>query len=160
MVSQIIDRDNQITPLPMRPSITQFYFRRRKRIEETNIFEKSVGDEGLMKEKRRRRVGSTELTKLGINCNALSNLDHHLWLQILENDFGKVSKNRNCWSKVNYSDSIRKRRNSDCFVNELKNSGLLTKKWVRLSFEGADPKIFIGLQCKVRIHLKCRHMNA
>ncbi|CAA3024743.1 histone-lysine N-methyltransferase ATX2-like [Olea europaea subsp. europaea] len=149
MVSQIIDRDNPKNPLPMRPPMTRFYSRRRKRIEESDIVEKSVGDEGLMKEKKRRRMGSTELTKLGIDCNALSNLNHQLRLQILDNGFGKFSKNRNCCSKVNYSDSIRKRRNSDYFENELKNSGALTKKWVRLSFEGADPNKFIGLQCKV-----------
>lgn len=115
----------------MRPPMTRFYSRRRKRIEESDIVEKSVGDEGLMKEKKRRRMGSTELTKLGIDCNALSNLNHQLRLQILDNGFGKFSKNRNCCSKVNYSDSIRKRRNSDYFENELKNSGALTKKWVR-----------------------------
>ncbi|KAL2485415.1 Histone-lysine N-methyltransferase ATX2 [Abeliophyllum distichum] len=154
MVSQISDHEHPKIPLPMRPPITQFYSRRRKRIEESDIVEKFVGDEeeeglggGLLKEKKRRRVGSSKLTKLEVDCNALSNLDHQHRLQILENNSGKV--NRNCSSKVNYSDSIRKPRNGDCFENELKNSGVQTKKWVRLSYEGADPKKFLGLQCKV-----------
>ncbi|KAI3459724.1 hypothetical protein Pfo_016387 [Paulownia fortunei] len=88
--------------------------------------------------------------KLGVDCKSSSKSDDQTRLS---DSFDKINcnnvrKNRNFNSIVNNGES-RKRKN-DCLETDLKNSGSVrTKKWVWLSFEGVDPKKFIGLQCKV-----------
>ncbi|KAG8369538.1 hypothetical protein BUALT_Bualt14G0023900 [Buddleja alternifolia] len=148
-----------------KPPITQVYLRKRKRKEKKSPFLESLSlrggglsvkseemeciGEGVVE--KRRRVGTCkELIKLGVDCTELSKLCAR---PRLRDGFHKINctddrKNRSLHKIVNNVES-RKQKN-DYFENNLKNSGAVqTKKWVWLSFEDADPKKFIGLQCKV-----------
>ncbi|GKV37734.1 hypothetical protein SLEP1_g45729 [Rubroshorea leprosula] len=91
---------------------------------------------------KRRRVGSSELVKLGINSNSTV-----LWE--LERPRLRDCRNNSNVNKGN-SGSSRKRKR-DCTKNLEKDSSssITKKKWFRLSFDGVHPEAFIGLRCKV-----------
>ncbi|GLT47147.1 hypothetical protein SLA2020_208610 [Shorea laevis] len=98
------------------------------------------GQSGLLN--KRRRVGSSELVKLGIDSNSTV-----LW----ELERPRL---RDCRSNSNVNKgnngSFRKRKR-DCTKNLEKDlsSSITKKKWFRLSFDGVHPEAFIGLRCKV-----------
>ncbi|GLT85086.1 hypothetical protein SLE2022_032880 [Rubroshorea leprosula] len=91
---------------------------------------------------KRRRVGSSELVKLGINSNSTV-----LWE--LERPRLRDCRSNSNVNKGN-SGSFRKRKR-DCTKNLEKDSSssITKKKWFRLSFDGVHPEAFIGLRCKV-----------
>ncbi|XP_015887157.3 histone-lysine N-methyltransferase ATX2 [Ziziphus jujuba] len=90
----------------------------------------------LKKKKKRGNLGIGELVKLGVDENVLSSLDR--------------PRLRDCRSYTSNGVTLkRKRRNSSKNSDKLLSDSPSTKRWVRLSFDGADPKAFIGLQCKV-----------
>lgn len=87
-------------------------------------------------EKKKRRIGSCELVKLGVDSSVLRNLDGPRLREIRYNQA--------------YCGNSRT-RNGNCTQNLQKGasgSGS-AKRWVRLKFDEADPKKFIKLQCKV-----------
>ncbi|CAA3025371.1 histone-lysine N-methyltransferase ATX2-like [Olea europaea subsp. europaea] len=166
-----IHRCGQIKEEPMMyeiPRMIHVYSRRRKRKEsKLSFFEKLIlketnkeegdSEEGMesgLMQKKQKTVGDNEEMELGVYCKDLVTLDDQLGSGETRNNVKKVNsrKNWNLDSKVNKSGSLRKRKNIDgvCLGNGLKNSGSIRiRKWVWLSFEGVDPKKFIGLQCKV-----------
>ncbi|GKU87587.1 hypothetical protein SLEP1_g1963 [Rubroshorea leprosula] len=91
---------------------------------------------------KKRRIGSSELVKLGIDSNSTV-----LW------ELGR-SRLRDCRidNNVNNSNagSIRKRRrDSNKNLEKVSKSSMARKKWFRLSFDGVDPETFIGLRLQV-----------
>ncbi|KAL9140489.1 hypothetical protein ABFS82_14G040500 [Erythranthe guttata] len=161
------------------------YTRRRKRKNEISTFWEGLCLKGLDVKsdelgvdggvetgiKRRRGGIHTESVKLGVDCKSSSKLDEELGVDCksssklddqmpsLDSDdkinSSNVRKNRSFNSTLINGES-RKRKN-DCSETDVKSSGGgRTKKWVWLSFEGADPKKFIGLQCKVYWPLDAR----
>ncbi|KAJ6723622.1 HISTONE-LYSINE N-METHYLTRANSFERASE ATX2 [Salix koriyanagi] len=95
----------------------------------------------LTKEKKRRRMGSNELLRLGVDSNIVLGFDR--------------PRLRDCRNNTNNSNSkieSFKRKKRDSMVTSSDKFSPLTatsKRWVRLNFDGADPKSFIGLPCKV-----------
>ncbi|KAL6571201.1 hypothetical protein OROHE_002844 [Orobanche hederae] len=167
----------QLRPITAKPRLTHVYIRRRKRKErEPSFFEGLAvkleelefgGGERVERGIKRRKKGSSiELMKLGAHCKSSSKLDDDTQLTISfdkinvgkninfvsdgfdNHNYSNVSRNKKFDSKVTNCEN-RKRKN-DCLEYDVKYSVAVgKKKWVWLSFEGVDPKKFIGLQCKV-----------
>ncbi|KAG5231903.1 histone-lysine N-methyltransferase [Salix suchowensis] len=132
---------------PKRPS-RPFFDSLVARVAETNEVVKSEFCEfeedsliKLTKEKKRRRMGSNELLRLGVDSNIVLGFDR--------------PRLRDCRNNTNNSNSkieSFKRKKRDSMVTSSDKFSPLTatsKRWVRLNFDGADPKSFIGLPCKV-----------
>ncbi|XP_061962098.1 histone-lysine N-methyltransferase ATX2-like isoform X1 [Populus nigra] len=143
------------------PSLLHVYSRRPKRAPRPSFFDSLVSraaepkeavksdfcefeEESMIelnKEKKRRRTGSKELLKLGVDSNILLGFDR--------------PRLRDCRNNTNNSNSKIgdfKRKKRDSMVTSSDKFSALpatSKKWVRLSFDGVDPKSFIGLPCKV-----------
>ncbi|GFQ04380.1 histone-lysine n-methyltransferase atx2 [Phtheirospermum japonicum] len=152
----------QPRPITVKPPLTFVYFRRRKRKEREPCFfegyaakleelEVDDGEERVERGIKRRKKGiSNELIKLGVDCKSSCKLDVDTRSsdRLDKTNCKNVSRNNNSDSKVNNRES--RKRKEDCLESELRNSAAAgTKKWAWLSFEGVDPKKFIGLQCKV-----------
>ncbi|OWM70979.1 hypothetical protein CDL15_Pgr013160 [Punica granatum] len=91
----------------------------------------------LVKKKKKRKSFSGELLKLGVDSSVLLCLDGP---RLREN------RNHNLSNSGNHKPV--KRKNSADMQNV--DEGIRNKKrWVRLSFEDVDAKVFVGLQCKV-----------
>ncbi|CAN4120946.1 unnamed protein product [Withania somnifera] len=136
-----------------------------EKLEVVNFCVKSEGDDegedhGVVvikhvdkNEKKRRKVVNSELAGLGVDGNEISLLNESC-LRETRSSAGKsrIDSNRNSNNcKVSNSIGNTKKQKENCISeNSLNNksSGSRTKKWVWLSFEGVDPKKFIGLQCK------------
>ncbi|GAB4858033.1 Mn(2+) transporter atx2 [Ancistrocladus abbreviatus] len=92
--------------------------------------------------KKRRRIGSSELVKLGV-CTSV----------VCDSIVGpRLRESRNHQNHVvnkNSSSGKLKRVKPNSYANHKKQDDLRVKKWVRLAFNGVDPMLFIGLQCKV-----------
>ncbi|CAK9167735.1 unnamed protein product [Ilex paraguariensis] len=150
----------------VKPPVTHFYSRRRKRnkpslldssrsnaqpppiVVKSENFEFEEGEEKeeddpirrLIKGKKnkKRKIRSNELINLGVDSSMLSRLNGP-----------RLRENRNY---SNNNNNFGRRRKCAVTENEplKENSGSIrTKRWVWLSFDGIDPKKFIGLQCKV-----------
>ncbi|KAJ6956317.1 histone-lysine N-methyltransferase ATX2-like [Populus alba x Populus x berolinensis] len=95
----------------------------------------------LNKEKKRRRIGSNELLRLGVDSNILLGFDR--------------PRLRDCRNNTNNSNSkignFRRKKRDSLVTNSDKFSALpdTSKRWVRLNFDGVDPKLIVGLPCKV-----------
>lgn len=86
--------------------------------------------------RKKRKCRGGELAKLGVSSSDLHDMSGP-----------RLRENRRPNGNT-YCDR-RKRRKRDSSVRD-NIRGLPTKKrWVRLSYDDADPKIFVGLQCKV-----------
>ncbi|EEF34619.1 histone-lysine N-methyltransferase ATX2 [Ricinus communis] len=105
--------------------------------------EDTIGVDFEPKGKKRRRIGSSELVKLGVDDSSrvLSSLD--------------MPRLRDCRNyNVNSNNSGNLKRKKRNFVQNSDKDRILllsptTKRWVRLNIDGVDPKKFIGLTCKV-----------
>lgn len=95
----------------------------------------------LEKKKKKRKFGSSELVKLGVDSNVLRTLDGPRLRECRSNQKLEASRNREKLSM--------KKRNSSGTGEKILKVAPSVKKWVGLSFTGVDPKTFIGLQCKV-----------
>lgn len=106
------------------------------------------------KKKKKRRIGSSELVKLGVDSTILRSLDrprlrdcriHNL------NNSNNSNSNNNTNVDSNNSNLRKRKRNSASSENceKVLSDSPTTKRWVRLSFDNVEPKTFIGLQCKV-----------
>ncbi|ESQ51749.1 hypothetical protein EUTSA_v10016217mg [Eutrema salsugineum] len=131
-VSSIADKCKLLT---RRPEIVYVYCRRRKRTRRESFLE-SVNTESLKlddasawfeeeKKQKQRRIGNCELEKLDVDWSGL----------------------RSCGNKQN--GSSRRKGSSVKNQDKLSLASTSAKRWVRLSYDGVDPKSFIGLQCKV-----------
>ncbi|KAL9297399.1 hypothetical protein ACSQ67_023295 [Phaseolus vulgaris] len=86
---------------------------------------------------RKRKIGSTELERLGVDLNtAIGDVDGPR-LRECRNQFGNsgAAGNFKCGSLENLPKGSPDSRP--------------VKKWIGLSFDNADPEVFIGLRCKV-----------
>ncbi|XP_009802433.1 histone-lysine N-methyltransferase ATX2-like [Nicotiana sylvestris] len=106
------------------------------------------------KEKKRRKVGSSELANLGVDDSVMLNESclRETRNSACKNKIDTNHSNNDCKDSNFRGNNIKKRKENSVLENHLssKSSGSIrTKKWVWLSFEGVDPKKFIGLQCKV-----------
>ncbi|CAL5191354.1 unnamed protein product [Lathyrus oleraceus] len=127
-----------------KPPLLYVYSRRRKRSSIPVSFRDSLllrrdemdSERTVLK---RRKIGSTELERLGVDWNALGKL-HGPRLRECRNpigSFGIDGSNNN-----NKCSSVAK-------LPKLTPESYSLKRWVTLSFDGADPKAFVGLKCKV-----------
>lgn len=107
----------------------------------------------IKKEKKRSKVVNSELENLRVEANVISLFDESC-SRGTRNSAGKnkIDTNHGNNSKEFNSMGNMKEQKENCILgNSLTNKSLRsirTKKWVWLSFEGVDPKKFIGLQCK------------
>ncbi|TYI61066.1 hypothetical protein E1A91_D10G147000v1 [Gossypium mustelinum] len=145
----IVDNDHPLKT--HNPPVVHVYSRRLKRPRQCVSFYdsllegesqktavKSEIDESLRK---KRRIGSNELANLGVDSSVLCQSDRPRLRDCRNN----CSVNNN----VN-SNSVKKRKHNSTLNSQRSFTASATaKKWVRLSFDGVDPKAFIGLQCKV-----------
>ncbi|KAL5082746.1 hypothetical protein RYX36_011167 [Vicia faba] len=130
-----------------KPPLLYVYSRRRKR----SSFPVSFHDSLLMRREemdaernvllKRRRIGSTELERLGVDWNALGKIDGPR-LRECRNPIGNSGVDGSNNNSNNKCGSVVK-------VPKLAPESYSLKRWVTLSFDGADPKAFVGLKCKV-----------
>ncbi|KAM6566547.1 hypothetical protein CsatA_025675 [Cannabis sativa] len=145
-----------------KPPIVRVYTRRSKRPHPSSSFYDSLiarveptmtkisgdaVDEGngseagrLLKKKKRRAMGVGELMKLGVDSNVLSSFDKPRL---------RDCRNYNFCSQTNCKGLKMKKRSSTENGVKILSESATTKRWVRLSTDGADPKSFVGLKCKV-----------
>ncbi|XP_057436320.1 histone H3-lysine(4) N-trimethyltransferase ATX1-like [Lotus japonicus] len=127
----------------LKPPLIYVYYRRRKRRPSptTPSRENGVSESKVLK---RRKIGTAELEKLGVDLNGVRNhLDgprlRECRTQIGNSGTGNNSSNTKCGgggaSLENFPKLIPESRTA--------------KKWVTLSFDNADPEAFVGLRCKV-----------
>ncbi|CAI9117365.1 OLC1v1018743C1 [Oldenlandia corymbosa var. corymbosa] len=124
-----------------------------KELEEVGVEEEV--DELVPKKIKRRKVGGYELANLGVDSAAIRNLGS---LQFREPRKSTVFSGKSPYKNVSSAEtngvvnSVKKkmRKNKSDLENEVKNSGAFRmKRWMRLSFDGADPDKFVGLRCKI-----------
>ncbi|KAK6255362.1 hypothetical protein SCA6_016667 [Theobroma cacao] len=146
----IIDNHHHHHLKPHNPPLLHVYARRPKRPrqcvsfydslleDESETVVKSEVDESVRK---KRRVGKSELAKLGVDSSVLSELDRPRL---------RDSRNNNSVNNNVNNNSVKKRRHNSTPSSQRAVTGSATaRKWVRLSFDGVHPKAFVGLQCKV-----------
>ncbi|KDP42889.1 hypothetical protein JCGZ_23831 [Jatropha curcas] len=100
-------------------------------------FEDSINDDLKRKEKR-RRIGCSELMKLGVDSSVLGVLDRPRLRDCRNHNVNSNNRSLRGKKRGSLQDSDK--------VLSLPATG---KRWVRLSFNEVDPKKFIGLSCKV-----------
>ncbi|KAL1210181.1 histone H3-lysine(4) N-trimethyltransferase ATX1 [Cardamine amara subsp. amara] len=120
-----------------RPEVVRVYNRRCKRPRREYILDPAVAvktesvelDEiSCSEEKKKRKIGDCRLVKLDVDSNGL-----------------RSCKNKDAFSGNKQNGSSRRKKNQD----KVSIASGSAKRWVRLSYDGVDPKSFIGLQCKV-----------
>lgn len=106
------------------------------------------------KEKKKSKVVDSEPANLGVEANVVSPLNESC-STVTRNSAGKSrsSTNHSCKNcKDSNSIGNMKEQKENCALENSLNKKSLrsirTKKWVCLSFDGVDPKKFIGLRCK------------
>ncbi|XP_074322612.1 histone-lysine N-methyltransferase ATX2-like isoform X2 [Apium graveolens] len=136
---------DEITDDRKKPPVTRIYSRRNEKNEE-NVFENlnhkddSVENDVVESKVKRRRVGNSELSRLGVDSSVLKSL--------CSDGEERSSRRRSCnGGSSNCGNSgklLAKGENSSGKVASLVDK----KKWTWLSYK-SDPTSFIGLQCKV-----------
>ncbi|KAL5781988.1 hypothetical protein ACOSP7_007017 [Xanthoceras sorbifolium] len=123
--------------LSRKPPILHVYSRSSKRPRHSSFFDSLLShyqlDDDFRVLKKRRRFGSTELLKLGVDSTVLRSFDG--------------PRLRDCRNNKINNTAISKTKKPDCKKTSSVSSN--TKRWLRLSFNGVDPRTFTGLQCKV-----------
>ncbi|MED6138307.1 hypothetical protein PIB30_073073, partial [Stylosanthes scabra] len=133
--SSVIVPPNDFDSNDDKPPLVFVYSRRRKRggsgSPATSFYDSVSGrvarDPAERAASKKRKIGTTELEKLGVDLGALGVLDDGPRLRecrIGNNDGGGS-------------------------VEKLVSESRTVKRWVGLSFDNADPEAFIGLRCKV-----------
>ncbi|GMI70468.1 Arabidopsis TRITHORAX 1, SET DOMAIN PROTEIN 27 [Hibiscus trionum] len=144
----IVDNDHLLKP--HNPPVLHVYSRRPKRPLQCDSYDSFLKDEGektVVKveidetSRKKRRIGSNELANLGVDSSVLCQPDRPRLRDCRNN--GSFNNNVNSYS-------VKKRKHISTLDSQ---RGFIVsstaKRWVRLSFDGVDPKAFIGLQCKV-----------
>lgn len=114
-----------VEDFPKPPLLFVYTRRRRKRSSIEVDCERTV--------LKRRRIGSNELERLGIDLNLIGKIDDGPGLRKCRNQIGNFSDN---------CDSVAKN-------SKLVPESYTLKRWVGLSFDDANPEAFVGLKCKV-----------
>ncbi|XP_057959590.1 histone-lysine N-methyltransferase ATX2 isoform X2 [Malania oleifera] len=104
-------------------------------VEPDDVVVESNKVERVLK-KKRRRIGNSELVKLGVDSSTLHRLDRPRLRESRNHSTSSVSR-------------MRDRPPSTDFPKTSFSGSDSTKRWTRLDCEGVDPKTFVGLQCKV-----------
>ncbi|XP_038884706.1 histone-lysine N-methyltransferase ATX2-like [Benincasa hispida] len=89
------------------------------------------------KKKRKDKFGCNELVKLEVDSSVIRAMN------------GPRLRDCRTHSNNNKNPGQRKKRNSSQLSEKTMFKSPTAKRWVRLSFEDVDPKVYIGLQCKV-----------
>ncbi|KAG5016851.1 hypothetical protein JHK82_022496 [Glycine max] len=127
--------------LPPKPPLLFVYSRRRKR--HSPAAATTENDESEKRLLKKRKIGSTELERLGVDLNtAIGDVDGPR-LRECRNQFGNSGAAGN--AKYGSLENLPK------VLPESRN----VKKWVGLSFDNADPEAFVGLRCKVMFYNVC-----
>ncbi|BAT83120.1 hypothetical protein LR48_Vigan03g008900 [Vigna angularis] len=130
-------------PPSSKPPLLFVYSRRRKRHSPSTALCKTEGkvnadeNEDETRLLKKRKIGSTELERLGVDLNtAIGDADGPR-LRECRNQFGNsgAAGNVKCGSLEN--------------LPKISPDSRPVKKWVGLSFDNADPEVFVGLRCKV-----------
>ncbi|KAJ9178448.1 hypothetical protein P3X46_010328 [Hevea brasiliensis] len=100
-------------------------------------FEDSI-DNDLKRKEKKRRIGRSELVKLGVDSSVLGGVERP-----------RLRDCRNHNVNSNSGTLRRKNRGSLQISDKVLSLPASTKRWVRLSYDDVDPKRFIGLSCKV-----------
>ncbi|KAJ1435470.1 Zinc finger, PHD-type [Sesbania bispinosa] len=139
---------------PPKPPLLHVYSRRRKRRSSPTSGRVRENGDSEKRVLKKRKTGSTELEKLGVDLNAVGNLDG--------------PRLRECRTQIGNS-GIAGNNNAKFGGGSLENFPKLlpesrtVKRWVMLNFENADPEAFIGLRCKVHWPMDLRsytgHVN-
>lgn len=109
-----------------------------KTIEEEEEEEEGfVGDVLVGFPNKRRRVGTSELVKLGVDSTVLSRLN------------GPRLRESRFQYNVNTSKSVVKKKKPKSSSNHKNHNDWRAKKWFLLAFDGVDPMVFTGLKCQV-----------
>ncbi|XP_022150376.1 histone-lysine N-methyltransferase ATX2 isoform X2 [Momordica charantia] len=89
------------------------------------------------KKKKRDKFGCNELVKLEVDSSVIRAMNG--------------PRLRDCRTHNNNSSNSgrRRKRNSSGMAEKTIFKSPSSKRWVRLSFEDVDPKVYIGLQCKI-----------
>lgn len=135
------------------PQVIRVYSRRQRKNSnsETNnslVVEKEVKDEPIEEEgfvgdvmvgfpNKKRRVGCSELVKLGVDSSVLSRINGP---RLRESRFQYNLSSRKSVAKKKKQNSSVKHKNQDDWRS---------KKWFQLFYDGVDPRAFMGLKCKV-----------
>uniref|UniRef100_A0A1J3CTG2 Histone-lysine N-methyltransferase ATX1 n=2 Tax=Noccaea caerulescens TaxID=107243 RepID=A0A1J3CTG2_NOCCA len=132
-----------------RPEIIRVYCRRRKR-QRRESFLKSVKTESLElddanawfeeKKQKKMRIGNCELGKMSVDSIGLRTSTVPSLRGCRNND--AITGNKQNGSSPKKRSSAKKKEGVSL-------ASASAKRWVRLSYDGVDPKSFIGLQCKV-----------
>ncbi|KAH1156541.1 hypothetical protein GYH30_051373 [Glycine max] len=127
--------------LPPKPPLLFVYSRRRRKRHSpsatASFADGAENDESERRLLKKRKIGSTELERLGVDLNtAIGDVDGPR-LRECRNQFGNsgAAGNAKCGSLENLPKMLPESRN--------------VKKWVGLTFDNADPEAFVGLRCKV-----------
>ncbi|KAL1323025.1 hypothetical protein HN51_068043 [Arachis hypogaea] len=139
--SVVVVPPNDVDSNDDKPPLIFVYSRRRKRGgsgSTTASFYNSLSgragkDPAERVTSKKRKIGTTELEKLGVDLGALGVLDDGPRLRecrISNNDGGGGG-------------------GGGVSVEKLVSESRTVKRWVGLSFDNADPEAFIGLRCKV-----------
>ncbi|TYK23920.1 histone-lysine N-methyltransferase ATX2-like isoform X2 [Cucumis melo var. makuwa] len=89
------------------------------------------------KKKRTDKFGCNELVKLEVDSSVIRAMN------------GPRLRDCRTPSNNNNNSGQRKKRNSSQISEKIMFKSPTAKRWVRLSFEDVDPKVYVGLQCKV-----------
>ncbi|XP_039045575.1 histone-lysine N-methyltransferase ATX2-like isoform X2 [Hibiscus syriacus] len=144
----IVDSDHLLKP--HNPHVLHVYSRRHKRPRQCDSDDSLLQEEGqktVVKGeidepfRKKRRIRSNELANLGADSSVFCQADRPRLRDCRNNS--SVNNNVN-------SNSVKK-RNRISTLNSMRGFivSSTAKRWVRLSFDGVDPKAFVGLQCKV-----------
>ncbi|KAI9194260.1 hypothetical protein LWI28_004545 [Acer negundo] len=140
LLANHLDDPDQKPSLSNKPPIIHVYSRSFKRPRHSSFFDSLLAvyehvDDDSRVSKKRTRVGSSELVKLGVDSTVLRSFDG--------------PRLRGCRNtKINNTAISKTKKPPDRKRISLPVSST-TKRWLRLSFDGVDSRTFIGLQCKV-----------
>ncbi|XP_010522208.1 PREDICTED: histone-lysine N-methyltransferase ATX2 isoform X2 [Tarenaya hassleriana] len=130
---------------PRRQSFMESVLTRKEGVDSKGVVVKTENvefDENCCfeeKQQKKRRIGNGELVKLGVDSSILSSsIGPRL----------RDCRNNNAYTGKKENESLKKKRGSAKNLDNLFPSAS-AKRWVRLSYDGADPISFVGLQCKV-----------
>ncbi|KAK2641715.1 hypothetical protein Ddye_023478 [Dipteronia dyeriana] len=135
-----LDDPNRKPSLSNKPPIIHVYSRSNKRPRHSSFFDsllvayEQVDDDSRVS-KKRTRVGSSELVKLGVDSTVLRSFDG--------------PRLRGCRNTKINNTAISKTKKPPDRKRISPPVSSTTKRWLRLSFDGVDSRTFIGLQCKV-----------
>ncbi|XP_021733247.1 histone-lysine N-methyltransferase ATX1-like [Chenopodium quinoa] len=96
-----------------------------------------VGDVFVGFPNKKRRLGNSELVKLGVDSSVLCRLN------------GPRLRESRFQYNVNTNKSAVKKGKQNSSANQKNNNDSRAKKWFLLTFDGVDPMVFDGLKCEV-----------